>query len=622
MPTIAASTVSQATAVAPGSIVTVTPAAGASARVEYTHIDNVAAVRTGTATWAAWPAGTVTTAKSDLVTDSLYVRVVAIGGDVEVVIERHPSATALASYRADWNASASTAGASTGALGNKVWRGMGQAMALAVQGFGGATNWSITTRSRHYSNVRFRRVRAVIQTFYPAGTNPVTDTDFVDDYNFQVGFEVGYKNALTGIGARKMFTFGGGSQTARYLAASAPSTGCIVSDTLTLDAYVEAKDFFGLWTTIEATGQGANKIPYTRASSNYLQRFVGYVQNATSNIAADTARSATSITSALTTQGGGNVYFTPCMLLIETDDGRVFGVNMSDSIGYGVGEGTPAGSQNGDGLGSPLGNNGMVDRALFENLGCTSVNLSKGSDGNKFLMTPANSAKRLQLLALANPTHVVNGNVHNDITTASTAITPWTTITNFAQYDTCSANGNDYIAVQPGVGQTGATAPSGLLGGIIDGTVIWSYLCAHAGTSTPRGAVTVLSQMAKFNAMIAAAVPNAKIIGMLPTPDSTSTAQWTSVDNAGTPTQVANTNGWGGAGSRRSLVAAVMRTLHPALGLTSVFDPSKYLEYNFPTETSLWAFDGTAFHLTPDGTHVGSDGAVLGAAALTADNFV
>lgn len=103
MPTIvlAAATISQPMQVGAGSIVTVMPASGATATVEYTTADD-AAVRNNVATWAPWAKGLVSAAASDLMNDNCYLRVTATGGAVTVAINDKPSAAAMLAYRADW----------------------------------------------------------------------------------------------------------------------------------------------------------------------------------------------------------------------------------------------------------------------------------------------------------------------------------------------------------------------------------------------------------------------------------------------------------------------------------------------------------------------------------------
>ena len=219
------------------------------------------------------------------------------------------------------------------------WRGLGQAMSLAVQGFAGGSDWSNTTRSRHYSNAGFCRFRAVLPTFYPAGSNPITDTNFATNYNFQIGFEYPYTNAITGISPRIPVTFNGATSTS-YTTTSGPF-GYIESDVITLPTCVPAGAFFGLWTTIEvASGSGTNVIPYDYNASNYLQRYVGSTGSSSSLIAAGTALVASSIGAYGTSQTGySGGYFTPAMLMIDSTSTVPTVAVIGNSSAYGSGEG-------------------------------------------------------------------------------------------------------------------------------------------------------------------------------------------------------------------------------------------------------------------------------------------
>lgn len=499
----------------------------------------------------------------------------------------------------------------------KVWRGMGQGMSPSVQGFSGSSI-AQTLRSRHYSNVKFRRVRAVLQTFYPAGSAPIADTNFPEDYNFQVGFEVGYANAVTGIAPRKMFTFSG-TETAQYRAASAPASGYILSDILDVGEYVEAGDFFGLWTTVQHVGTAGNntpatgKLPWQKNASNYINRYVGLVTGS-DLIVTDAARSASAVTAIATTQTGvGGVYFTPCMLLIETDEAVPCVVALGDSITYGVGEGASGSGSLGDALGSALGNSGIVERAVVESLGYLCVNLGKGSDGNKFLATASNWAKRLELLKLANPTHVINANVHNDLT-PTLSVNGWAATTAYSKWDVVSANTNNYVCIRAGT--SGSTSPSGTGSAIVDGGCTWAYLQPHAAVSGSRGSSIVAAQMANVNAQIQAALPGIPIIGMTAGPNASSTDSWATVVN-----QTAATY-WGDATSRRGLVNALIRQRHPLLGLSAYFDPAQLIENAPATPDSKWVVSGTASHATNDGQHPNSTAYSLGSQALTAAQFV
>lgn len=84
-----------------GSIVKVSPAAGASAVVEYTSASPVG-IANGVANWAPWPKGPVSAAASDLVFNAASIRVTALGGTVDLDIQVNPGADRLASFRSDW----------------------------------------------------------------------------------------------------------------------------------------------------------------------------------------------------------------------------------------------------------------------------------------------------------------------------------------------------------------------------------------------------------------------------------------------------------------------------------------------------------------------------------------
>lgn len=101
--TIAAYTVSDPIIAPRGALVTVKPAPGASARVEYTSIDNVIAVRNGGAPWSLWRLGSVSAAASDLLGEPVYLRVIAVAGAVVFDIDERPSDDKLAAFRTEWS---------------------------------------------------------------------------------------------------------------------------------------------------------------------------------------------------------------------------------------------------------------------------------------------------------------------------------------------------------------------------------------------------------------------------------------------------------------------------------------------------------------------------------------
>ncbi|WP_394789910.1 hypothetical protein [Rhodoferax sp.] len=494
------------------------------------------------------------------------------------------------------------------------WRGVGQAMSLAVQGFNGGATWSQTLRSRHISNIKISRVRAVIQCTYPTG-RPIRDTYFSDNYDFQIGLETNYAKAVTAIAPRAMFTFGG-SETVHYVAASPPAGKFIVSDILDLGEGIPAGQFFGLWTTVENPERQSNKMPYTRSTSNFLERYVGAITNQAtqvSQIASGAAKTATSVTKATNAKAGVSNYFTPVMLLVETDSSLPFVYNLSDSIGYGVGEGVNGSGTDGDGLGSAQSNMGIMERAVHEMLGYNLVNAAKGSDRLEYLADSTNWDARRTLLKMGNFTHVILGDVHNDMYVA-TSVSKWVSGGTYPKWSVVSANSNHYIATTGGT--AGATAPGGAESVIADNTVVWAFMQVVPALSTARASSLIIARMASVVEQIKFAVPGIKVIAMTSTPDAASNNGWIDAIGQSPATY------WGDATSRRAVVDSLIRAKPAYLGIDSYFEPAAALEDSYPVVTSKWISNGTANLVTNDQTHPNSHGYKLAAATLTADKFV
>ena len=328
----------------------------------------------------------------------------------------------------------------------KVWRGLGQRMYITQQGSAGGANWSNCYRSRHYSNVPFRYFRVVLQTFEPGVAAPFTDTDFATSFVFQVGFEYPYVQGNSGIPARIPVTFNAANATgyspatgpfeyvhSDNLVGYSPATGpfgYILSDVIDAGQVIPAGAFFGFWTTQEnaaGSASASNSLPYYFNATNYLERYEGYTLAASSLVAANTALTASSITHvSAASQAGLAEGVTPSMILIECDPDDKSVLMVGDSITYGVGEGVAGSGTNpnayGDALGSVLSNAGYPARLLNEKFGYNTVNFGRGSDRLQY--ASANNWKyRLQMAALANPTHIVQQNLINDITSGSSFAT-------------------------------------------------------------------------------------------------------------------------------------------------------------------------------------------------------
>lgn len=106
MPTInvAAGCVSAPLAVSARSIVTVSPAAGATAVLEYTA-NSLADIQNGVAQWASWPKGASTSVQQDILNEPAFLRLTAISGAASVTTEESPTIMARESFNADWGGS-------------------------------------------------------------------------------------------------------------------------------------------------------------------------------------------------------------------------------------------------------------------------------------------------------------------------------------------------------------------------------------------------------------------------------------------------------------------------------------------------------------------------------------
>jgi hypothetical protein len=99
--TIQAGTVGGPHAIAPGVMVTVSPAVSASAFVEYTT-NTLADIANGVAKWSPWPNGTVSAASSRVASKVGFLRVTASGGPVVLTTNFAPNNNDLAQFSTDW----------------------------------------------------------------------------------------------------------------------------------------------------------------------------------------------------------------------------------------------------------------------------------------------------------------------------------------------------------------------------------------------------------------------------------------------------------------------------------------------------------------------------------------
>jgi lysophospholipase L1-like esterase len=318
-----------------------------------------------------------------------------------------------------YGAEARIRGGGTSAALTYVWRGTGQNMRVALQAFGGGSNWSSTYRARHCTNTAFRYAKFVISTFYINGATPV-DTDLPNNYNFQVGVENPWNNSLTGIPARIAVTFSGNNSVSYTAGTPGSPAGYIESDTVDFGSTISAGACFGLWTTQEVPSQAAGELMIVTNAQNYINRYTGQTQSTSSQITAGTALTASSITAVGSTINTGGYGLEPVMMLIQVPatSTQQFVLDIGDSINYGVGEGG-LGSNNlgayGDAMGDAQANPAWAARWIEEVLSHEMVNMAKGGDAFSYY-SPTNWQYRLLLFALANPTFILSQNGHNDLT--------------------------------------------------------------------------------------------------------------------------------------------------------------------------------------------------------------
>lgn len=106
MPTIsvAAGCVSAPLAVPARSIVTVSPAAGATAVLEYTA-GSASDVANGVAQWSSWPKGASTSQQQDIINEPAFLRLTATGGSATLTTEEFPTILARENFNSDWGGS-------------------------------------------------------------------------------------------------------------------------------------------------------------------------------------------------------------------------------------------------------------------------------------------------------------------------------------------------------------------------------------------------------------------------------------------------------------------------------------------------------------------------------------
>jgi len=501
----------------------------------------------------------------------------------------------------------------------QVWRGCGQNMRQTIQGFDSGSTWSSMTRSRHYLNRPARYVRFVIATFnnLPVSGSTIKDVLNKASFRYQIGVEYPYNNTYSNIPNRKPVSFSG-ANVALYSGSSGP--GYILSDIYDFGVTVPAGTYFGLWTTQEnalGASSPANSLPYqANGCENYgpagFQRFQGGTGSSTvSLVSTQAAFNQNHITHYGSTQEGANgSVFTPCMMLVLSDPGTPTVFSIGDSICYGIGEGGLGSGAYGDSMGSAMGNAGYIARWIYEFLKYDNVNLGRGSDGYKYIYDASNWVYRQNLLKLANPTHIVMQNSHNDFAAGISA----TALLSDAQKTYATIRGllpnipilqacctPDTLSIQKPLWTPNTHYAAGSVVITVSGSTYTPYLCKTAGVSAASG---------KGPAGTGSAIADGSCV-------------W-EYYLLGSPAVQRASNGWGSSSSARGTFNDLyVRTSGSALGNAGYIDPNPALEYGYQegepqSETSIYNVTGAASGYSIEGTHPNSYGHYLAAKNMVA----
>lgn len=429
-----------------------------------------------------------------------------------------------------------------------IWRGAATGLKAIVNQFDTSNAWAATNRIGLYSAIGFMVSQPVFPTFYTTGT-PIKDTDLPLAFFVRAALEVTFQNALTGLSTAVRFPYYfDGNRTGRYDGPGTNPLGYIKADAMTIPAIynITATTKFGFITTIEnqlGVSSPSGTLPVFLNSSSFLNRYEGSIANnsgganpGVSFIGDDSVMNRTAFDAYSASQSGSSsCNYGPCMLLIPYPAAAKAIAAAGNSRDYGVGEGVTGSDTYGDGLGEARRVAGMAQRVIDRFGYNVAIDISRGSDGAKYTYDAANTIYRDQLLVLANPTHVVEDDGHNDMlgAIAPIATAAWAATTVVVKYASRSVGGGAYwMCIVPGT--TGTVAPTGTADFTESTGVVWRYIGPRLNGSTSDKWASAYCARAARRARFRALVPGIKIIGQACYPDARSTRSVSSLTSSGT----------------------------------------------------------------------------------------
>lgn len=501
------------------------------------------------------------------------------------------------------------------------WRGFAQggtSQTLKAAGVLAAGQRGSINRSMHRTPYRTSKLRIVVPLYTTdLVDSKIRDVPFATAVSYQAGIETSPVLALTGIQPRILAPISGASY-GRWEANSSEALAVfdVVDIAAQIGRYLEADELFAVWLTAQLdVGVSGTLLPSSNNNqSSYIQRYEGSRNVTGDSIAANETLTAISVSAKLAARGGGGGLIRPQMILAEMPKTCVSMFGIGDSVGADqiVGSGqTTLTDQSGD----ARGNKSYFEMAA-DRLGVAYVNVSRGSDGNKFLADPALWWGRQASLALANPTCVDLLNGLNDMAVAiqsGTDYITWSSGVTLARGKVLYSGTTAAVFMVTQDGTAGTSAPAlGTIGtAVTHGTAAIVPLIAYSGISTSVLAAVNFSWIASVAAIVRSKVPTAWIRAMRPLLRADSTDGF--VSDGGTPR-----TGWGDAQCRGLLWSMMTNpALFPWLGVDELFDISSSVQT--AANSGSFRTNGTAAYvINADGTHPTDEGHRLMSLALPA----
>lgn len=487
----------------------------------------------------------------------------------------------------------------------------------------GATTRAAATRSMHRAPHRFAKIKVV----YPLYTTQlvssptrVADVPFPAAVTYQCAIEASPVQALTDLAPRIVLPFDG--QPSKRWPAN-PTEWLAMTDEFNvadvLGRYIEADELFALHSCIQLDNgvSATNNLPIgLNVSAAQFQRFEGARTSTGDMIAAGDPVSAASYTGYTTlSRTGVTGTIRPLFFAVEAPKTFISMACHGDSIsqdqvvGYGL---NPALY---DASGDARGNRSWWCMGA-DRLGAAYVNLSRGSDGDKFLIDPANWQGRRAALIAANPAVVDNTNGMNDTDAAGNDGTmSWSSGASLPQFAVFQTNSKFYMVTAAGTAGTTAPNDSALGVEFAHGTAKLVYLGPRTNGGTGGRAwkaYVTFAWKAKVNALIREAVPTAYIRNMMPLLKATSTDNF--VSDGGTAL-----TDYAASLSSRARMRELMQepALRPWLGCDEVYDVAAATETS--AGSGVFKTSGQSqYVIHSDGTHPVDEGHRLMALMLPA----